>query len=103
MTNGPSAPRDLLTEPAEQALFDEIGARAPAIARAVADGHGFREAFAEAARLKPAVDRFFDEILVMAPEPEIRDRRLLLLNRLVTLILSVADISEIVSGDVKSA
>jgi glycyl-tRNA synthetase beta subunit len=38
----------------------------------------------------------------MAPDLAIREQRLLLLNRLVTLILGVADISEIVGEDVKS-
>jgi glycyl-tRNA synthetase beta chain len=88
-----------LAEPAERALWAEIKARRPVIESAVSNGERFREAFAEAARFKPAVDRFFDDVLVMAPDPEIRDRRLTLVWQLVSLILSLADISEIVSGE----
>src|SRR5262249_17559161 len=90
---------DTLTEPAERALLREIHARRPVIQRAVAQGTGFRDAFAEAARFKPAVDRFFDEVLVMAPDPEIRERRLVLVWQLVSLILELADISEIVAEE----
>jgi glycyl-tRNA synthetase beta chain len=86
-----------LTEPAEKALLAEIETRSPVIDRAVERGDGFREAFAEASRFKPAVDRFFDEVLVMTPDPELRQRRLALLWRLVTLILKLGDISEIVA------
>lgn len=93
---------DGLTEPAERALFDEIERRRPVIARAIEQGRGFREAFAEAARFKPAVDRFFTDILVMAPEPAVRQRRLLLLCRLVDLVLGLADISEIVAEETKA-
>src|SRR5262249_11939662 len=52
-----------LAEPAEKALLDEIDNREPAIMRAVASGQGFREAFAEAAKFKPVVDRVFNEVL----------------------------------------
>jgi len=87
---------DSLTEPAERALLTEIDVRRPTIEAAVRDGRGFREAFAEAARFKPAVDRFFDEVLVMAPDQSVRERRLVLLWQLVALILKLANISEIV-------
>jgi len=88
-----------LTEPAEKALLEEIERRAPIINAAVARGDGYREAFAEAARFKPAVDKFFDDVLVMAPDPRVREARLQLLRRLEALILKLADISEIVSEE----
>jgi glycyl-tRNA synthetase beta chain len=92
-----------LTEPAERDLQAEIDQRAPIINAAVVRGDGYREAFAEAARFKPAVDRFFDDVLVMAPDPHVREARLHLLKRLETLILKLADISEIVAEpDAKS-
>src|SRR2546430_14467159 len=88
-----------VTEPAEKALLEELTARGPKIERAVTGGEGFREAFAEAARFKPAVDRFFDEILVMAPDLEVRKRRLALVWQLVAVILRLANISEIVTEE----
>ena len=90
-------------EPAEQALLAEIDARGAAIDLVVTRGHGYREAFAEAARFKPVVDRFFDDVLVMAPDPAVRKARLRLLRRLEAVILKLADISEIVPEDVKPA
>jgi glycyl-tRNA synthetase beta chain len=88
---------DRLTEPAEIALRAEIEARRTVIDRAVEQGRGFREAFAEASRFEPAVDRFFAEVRVMVPDLELRNRRLALLWRLEELILELADISEIVT------
>ena len=64
--------------------------------RAVETGDGYREAFAEAAKFKPAVDRFFADVLVMSPDPEVREARLRLMRRLERQILKLADISEIV-------
>ena len=86
----------VVSEPAERALLEEIGRRRQLIERAVETGEGYREAFAEAARFKATVDQFFDKVLVMAPDPTVRETRLRLLRRLETLILKLADISEIV-------
>jgi len=86
-----------LNEPAERALWAEMQKRAPVIEAAVTEGTRFREAFSEAAKFKPAVDRFFDEVLVMAPDQDLRQARLLLLHRLVEVIVKLADISEIVA------
>ena len=56
-------------------------------------------AFAAAARFKPAVDRFFTELLVMDPDPRLRKNRLRLLRSFRDLVLELADISEIVAED----
>ncbi|MFZ3063029.1 MAG: glycine--tRNA ligase subunit beta [Actinomycetota bacterium] len=48
------------------------------------------------ATLRPVVDRFFDEVLVMAEEEGLRQNRLSLLLNCVDLYLSVADFSKIV-------
>jgi glycyl-tRNA synthetase beta chain len=89
-------PLDALTEPAELGLLDEITRRRPVIDRAVAAGDGFRKAFAEAAAFAPAVSRFFDDVMVMADDPAVREARLRLLRRLEALILQLADVSEMV-------
>jgi len=88
-----------LTEPAEKMLLEDLEKRRGVIEKAVATGEGYRDAFAEAARFKPAVDRFFNDVLVMAPNPIVRESRLRLLRRLEALILNLADISEIVPED----
>jgi glycyl-tRNA synthetase beta chain len=91
------------TDGAELALLEELETRKPVIDLAVKEGQGFREAFAEAARFKPAVDRFFDEVLVMDPDPAVRENRLRLLCRLTSTILNLADISQIVVDESKQA
>jgi glycyl-tRNA synthetase beta chain len=88
--------KDTLVEPAERALYDEIEKRQPVIESAVTSGNGFRLAFAEAAAFGPSVARFFDDVLVMAEDPVLKDARLRLLTRLEQLILQLADVSELV-------
>jgi len=88
--------RALLSEPAETALLAELDRRQPAIDSAVASGQGFRQAFGEAAKLGPPVAKFFDDVLVMADDARLREARLRLMKRLETLILQLADVSEIV-------
>ncbi len=89
----------LLEAPAELALLAEVNARGPAIAALLAQGKDFRQAFVEAARFGPAVDRFFKDVLVMTEDQALRSARLRLLRRLEALMLTLADISEIVSED----
>jgi glycyl-tRNA synthetase beta chain len=58
----------------------------------------YGEALRALSRLRPQVDSFFDEVLVMAKEPRLRENRLALLNSLDLLFTQVADLSEIVVG-----
>ena len=46
--------------------------------------------------LQPAIDRFFDDVLVMAKESEVRENRLALLNRIAQRIYAVADLTKLV-------
>jgi glycyl-tRNA synthetase beta chain len=85
-----------LTEPAEKALLKELETREHAIENAVASGD-FRRGFAEAAKFGPAVDRFFVDVFVMVEDQRLRTARLMLMKRLETVILRLADISEIVA------
>ncbi|MEW6320740.1 MAG: glycine--tRNA ligase subunit beta [Acidobacteriota bacterium] len=93
---GPADLAGVLTEGAEVTLLAELDRRAPIIEGAVASGHGFRQAFAEAAKFGPSVATFFDEVLVMAEDARLRAARLRLMRRLEVLILQLADISEMV-------
>ena len=95
--DAPEAPFEaLLSEPAERALLAELGRRRAAIDLAVEQGTGFREAFAEAAKIGPAVDRFFNEVFVMADNASLRHARLRLMQEVKQAILQLADVSEIV-------
>ena len=48
------------------------------------------------AALQPAIDTFFDDVLVMAKEPSLRANRLALLNRIGRNIYAVADLTKLV-------
>jgi glycyl-tRNA synthetase beta chain len=89
----PAGPVDpaLLEEGPEKELYTqflETGARAK--------GLDYLPALEAAATLRPAVDRFFDRILVNAPDARVRQNRLTLLNDLLTGFSTLADFSEIV-------
>jgi glycyl-tRNA synthetase beta subunit len=86
--------RSLLATPAEQRLLAEFDAHAPAIRAAVAAGD-YRRAVAEAAPMRPAVDRFFSDVLVMDPDPRLKASRLMLMVSLRDLVMSIADISQL--------
>ncbi len=81
-------------EEAERHLASELGRVAGAAAelRERRDYPGVLRAVAE---LKPAVDRLFDEVLVMAEEPALRARRLGLVRRVASLFAGVADFRRI--------
>jgi glycyl-tRNA synthetase beta chain len=85
-----------LREPAELELLGELARRRPAIEEVADAGSNYSRAFAEAAGFGPSVDRFFTDVLVMAEDPAIRRARLRLMKHLARLILTLADISEIV-------
>jgi glycyl-tRNA synthetase beta chain len=87
----------LLKEPAEIALLQELERRSPVIDSVLESGEDLRRAFVEAAQFGPAVDRFFTEIFVMVDDAALRKARLRLTKRLEQQILRIADISEIVS------
>jgi glycyl-tRNA synthetase beta chain len=61
----------------------------------------YREALQEIAKLRPAVDRFFEDVMVMAEEEQIRRNRLTLLSGLLSEFSTIADFSEIVTAELK--
>jgi glycyl-tRNA synthetase beta chain len=84
-----------LEAPAERALAGVLETTGAAIREATARGD-YRDAFTAMAALQPAVATFFDDVLVMAEDAELRAARLGLVAALRDLVLDVADISEIV-------
>ena len=58
----------------------------------------YREALEQIATLRPHVDGFFDAVMVMAPEPEIRKNRLALIASVLSEFSKIADFSEIVTS-----
>jgi glycyl-tRNA synthetase beta chain len=57
----------------------------------------YQHALLEISKLKPAVDRFFDKVMVMVEDEEIRANRLALLQTLLANFSTIADFSEIVT------
>ena len=84
----------LLQEAAEKALFDQLNTVAPQV-RAHFDNEDYTESLRVLAGLRTAVDRFFDEVMVMAEEPLIRANRLALLGTLAAQMNRVADLSRL--------
>ena len=57
----------------------------------------YKEALQVISSLRPQVDRFFDSVLVMAEDAEVRKNRLTLLAELLKEFSTIADFSEVVS------
>lgn len=94
----PAVRAELFQEEAERKLHAAAGRAAQE-----AEGHkkvrGYREALQGIARLRPEVDEFFDRVLVMAEQEEIRRNRLTLLAELLREFSTIADFSEIVTAE----
>jgi glycyl-tRNA synthetase beta chain len=84
---------EMLTERAERDLWAGILQARQGIAAA---GDDYASAFQVMANLRPAVDAFFDAVMVMAEDPEIRRTRLALLAAVAALMDGIADLSKIV-------
>ena len=83
---------NLLQEDAERALFAATQALRPTVQAALAK-HDFQAALTALAAVKPQVDAFFDNVMVMADDAAVKQNRLNLLNELSQLMNAVADIS----------
>ncbi len=89
-------PEDL-PEPQEQQLYREAQALAPQVETLRAKRE-YRAALGEIAKLRPAVDAFFDKVMVMAPEEKLRRNRLALIASVLANFSRIADFSEIVAA-----
>jgi glycyl-tRNA synthetase beta chain len=83
-----------LIEPAEQQLFQHVVAMERAVNSLLARRE-YAAALSQLASLREDVDKFFDSVMVMAEDPEVRANRLGLLVRLRGLFLQIADLSRL--------
>jgi len=93
---GDSIHAELLTEAAEK----EVAEQMPAVARQVEllrSQKNYRQALVAISGLRPAVDKFFDKVMVMVDDERIRANRLALLQGLLREFSTIADFSEIVT------
>lgn len=88
----PALNASLLSDGAERELGNQIGALAQKTAPLFAQ-RKYREGLEQLAGLRGAVDKFFDEVMVMVDDEAVRNNRLALLSQLRNLFLEVADIS----------
>jgi len=84
----------LLTEPAELALVAELE-RVEREAAALRTRRDYPAILRAVATLKPAIDAFFDAVMVMAEDPKVRANRLALMRRVAALFADVADFRKI--------
>ena len=82
----------LLTLDAEQALHEQIEALSREVEPMFKRGD-YTNALTRLAALRPEVDSFFDDVMVMDEDEKLRKNRLALLNSLATLFLRTADLS----------
>lgn len=86
-----------LTEPAAEELAERAERTRNEVEPLLAS-RSYREALQCMAALRPVVDGFFEEVLVMDEDEEVRSNRLSLLAGVQDLFLRIADIGEIVEG-----
>jgi glycyl-tRNA synthetase beta chain len=91
---GSTVQQDLLRDSAEQSLFAAMNALKPEVDAAFAKGD-FSTALKALARLRENVDGFFNDVMVMAEDAQLRNNRLALLANLHVMLNQVADISKL--------
>ena len=95
MELGTEADKSLFQQQEEKQLLDSINKAESSVTKAVAK-KDYLAAIQILSSLRPTVDAFFDEVLVMVEDNKIKDNRLMLLNKCVKLFLKVADFSQLV-------
>jgi glycyl-tRNA synthetase beta chain len=90
----PAVQAELFESEAERELFAAGRAAAAKVQAEKKAGH-YEQALERIAGLRKSVDRFFDEVMVMAENEAVRRNRLALLSELLREFTTVADFSEI--------
>jgi glycyl-tRNA synthetase beta chain len=84
----------LLNEAQEKELYEAYG-RVAGEAQTLSAAHDYGRALEVISTLRPTVDRFFDRVLVMAEDREVRQNRLRLLKELDELFSGIAHFAKI--------
>jgi glycyl-tRNA synthetase beta chain len=93
-----TAQESLLEDEAEKALFKAFQEVSPRVTKEKLEGN-YTLALTAIASLRPTVDRFFDDVLVMAKDEKVRANRLAFLAHLLREFSTIADFAEIVSNE----
>ena len=86
----------LLKESAERDLAEQVPQTAKRVESLRVD-RNYEAALLEIAKLRPAIDYFFDKVMVMVEDARLRANRLALLQTLLKEFSTIADFSEIVT------
>jgi glycyl-tRNA synthetase beta chain len=89
-----------LREEAEKELYAQI--QVAEVVKKLTATRDYEEALLEIAKLRPAIDKFFDEVMVMVDDDNLRANRLALLQTVVKEFSTIADFSEIVTESKES-
>jgi glycyl-tRNA synthetase beta chain len=92
----PEVNASLLQEEAEKHLAAQVPAAAKKVETLRAD-RNYEQALLEIGKLRPAIDHFFDKVMVMVDDAKLRANRLALLQTLLKEFSTIADFSEIVT------
>ncbi len=87
--------------PTEHKLHEVLTAVKPKVALSVASGD-ISKAMEHLLPLAEPVDRLFDDVLIMAPDPAVRANRLALLRSVTEVFRLVADFSKVVMADAQA-
>jgi glycyl-tRNA synthetase beta chain len=79
---------------AERSLWSRFAAVRDQASGLIADAR-YDAALRELATLKPNIDKFFDDVLVMDPDPAVRDNRLRLLSSIAATFNRIADFRQL--------
>ncbi|MFT5399593.1 MAG: glycyl-tRNA synthetase beta chain [Gammaproteobacteria bacterium] len=88
--------QELLSEAAEKSLFAQLQSMQADVTRLFSSGE-YLQGLTRLAELRPAVDQFFDDVMVMADDPAVKNNRLALLAELMQSFRQVADFSRLQS------
>jgi glycyl-tRNA synthetase beta chain len=94
----PGVDSGLFTEDAERELHSRAGSILKETEHFKREGR-YPEALQKISGLRPDVDRFFEEVMVMAEDERVRKNRLTLLSGLLSQFSTIADFSEIVTAE----
>ncbi|PIU47599.1 MAG: glycine--tRNA ligase subunit beta [Candidatus Hydrogenedentes bacterium CG07_land_8_20_14_0_80_42_17] len=86
--------QEKFVEPAEKDLFNAVSILDRNVAENLSNGN-IEEALDEIAKMRPLVDKFFDEVLVNTDDLSLRINRKALLNRLGLIFLRIMDFSRL--------
>jgi len=91
------SPKNVKLAAEAQQLADAAAKLAPQVA-ALREQRAYSESLAAIATLRPAVDAFFDKVMVLDPDATVRGAHLGLIDEVLRNFSGVADFSEIVTG-----